>query len=139
MPPPLKLVGKWNYCSFHDERTPMASSPAQLAIPWLPFSVLDARTDEAGKVTGTLTVPGGTVFGHFRRGEAVPVPLSAHYKLTHVVELTGVTGDGTEYRLRGWFTPEVGPVAGTAVCVAKDLAGQPNGTAGPFVLYPKAP
>jgi hypothetical protein len=61
-------------------------------------------------------------------------------QLPEGVELTGEGGHAFVNKLRGYFIPgSPGPVVvGTIVAVRNDPAGQPDGTSGPFVLFPVA-
>ena len=51
------------------------------------------------------------------------------------VELIG-EGLSSVNRIKGFFIPGSDHVVGTIMVVANDLLKQPNGTAGPFVLFP---
>jgi hypothetical protein len=52
------------------------------------------------------------------------------------IELMG-EGLSSLSRLKGFFIPGSDHVGGTILCVANDLAQQPNGAAGPFVRFPR--
>ena len=128
------LKGKWYYRSFrHDPivvKDGKVDGNPQLAIPWAPLGELDADTDEAGKVTGTLTfTPPGValkITGHIT---------PATDKLPASIEITGEKLP-TVYQIKGFFVPDTDFVVGTVLSVANDLAKQPVGTAGAFVLFP---
>lgn len=60
-------------------------------------------------------------------GNGVPWPMPAS------VELTATVGD-TEYRLRGWLIPDSNAIAGTVLSVRNDLAREPDGTMGSWIL-----
>jgi hypothetical protein len=128
------LTGKFLYQSFRDEPITVKDGvvvglPA-LAQPWAPVGTLDVITDTViGDVVGTLT---------FRPGIALKVsgkisPASA--QLPASVELKG-EGHGAIYQIKGWLVPDDDHVVGSVLCLAGDLAGQPSGTVGPFVLFP---
>ncbi len=127
------LNGKWSYLSFrHDAivlKDGRVEGDPELAARWSPPAVLDARTDADGRVAGTLTFEGGIALAV--SGAVTPAtggrPAS--------VSLTGA-GHGSVNRLKGHFIPGSDHVVGTIVCTEHDLLGQPNGTAGPFVLVP---
>lgn len=101
----------------------------ELAAPWSPPGVLDVATDLDGNVNGMLTFGQGIalkVCGSIR---------SATDKSPASVDLTG-EGLGSINRIKGHFVPGSDHVVGTILCVANDLLKQPNGTLGPFVLWP---
>lgn len=125
------LNGKWSYRSFrHDPivvKDGKVDGDPQLATPWAPPGELDANTDELGAVMGTLTFAPGValkVTGHIT---------PATDKLPACIELTG-EGLSAVYKIKGFFVPGSDHVAGTVLWVANDLAKQPVGTLGPFVL-----
>jgi hypothetical protein len=128
------LKGKWYYRSFRHEQVVVKDGKVdgnpQLAIPWAPLGELDANTDEAGEVTGTLTfTPPGVslkITGHIT---------PATDKLPPSIEITGEKLP-TVYQIKGFFVPESDLVVGTVLSVANDLAKQPVGTVGAFVLFP---
>lgn len=122
------LNGKFSYRSF---RGGSSDTPPQIAVPWAPPGELEAKTDSAGNVTGTLT---------FRPGVALAItgtltPADAARQMPEGVELTG-EGLSAVYRIRGFFIPGSDHLVGTVVAEKNDLAQQPNGTSGPFVLFP---
>lgn len=127
------LNGQWAYRSFRHEPIVLKDGQVQgqpdLAVPWSPPGLLAAETDACGQVTGTLT---------FMPGVALKVTGQIHPatdKLWASVELIG-EGMSSVNRLKGWFVPGSGHVVGSILCTASDLLHQPNGTLGPFVLYP---
>jgi len=139
----LHLNGVWIYQSFR-----RFTGPPSPLVPWSPVGKLSVTTDETGKVQGKLTMPlppGApvpelvlTVSGSITPAAAGPMPMPEG------VELTGkaVSGDGIESanELRGYLVAGGnGPViAGIVVAVRNDPAGEPDGTDGPFVLFPAA-
>ena len=66
--------------------------------------------------------------------EQQPEPLP----LPERIELTGKGGREAVYELRGYFVAGgVSPViVGTVFAIQNDVAEQPPGTSGPFVLFP---
>jgi len=125
------LKGKWSYRSFRNGPITVSdgkvSGAPELAVPWAPPGELEVCTDGAGKVSGTLT---------FRPGIALTITGSITPATGQSPAEVDLTGEGLSavYRLRGWFISGNGPIVGTVVCMANDLAKQPVGTAGPFVL-----
>ena len=102
---------------------------ANLAVPWSPPGVLEATTDADGEVRGTLTFAPGVALKVSGR----IVPATEHCPAS--VELTG-EGLSSVNRIKGYFIPGSDHVVGTIRCVANDLLKQPDGTSGPFVLFP---
>ena len=128
------LKGRWYYRSFrHDPilvKDGKVDGNPQLATPWAPLGELDASTNEAGEVTGRLTfTPPGVALKI--TGRMTP----ATDKLPASVELTGEMLP-TVYKIKGFFIPGSDHIVGTVLSVANDLAKQPVGTVGSFVLYP---
>jgi hypothetical protein len=102
----------------------------ELATPWSPpGSVLEVTTSESGNVTGILSLAPNIALKV--SGRIIP----ATSKAPTGIELTG-EGLSSINRIKGFFIPGSDHVVGTVMCVANDLAKQPNGTAGPFVLFP---
>lgn len=129
------LDGMWFYRSFCP-RSGSDDSPPQIAAPWAPQGRLDVTTDATtGKVTGTLKFAPGVELAI--SGSITP----ATGNLPEGIELTG-EGLSSVNSIRGYFIPiSTGPgcgpvVVGTVVAVRNDLAKQPVGTSGPFVLIP---
>jgi hypothetical protein len=127
------LNGKWGYRSFRHEPVVLKDGQVQgapeLAAPWSPPGVLEVATDPDGNVNGTLA---------FGPGIALKVSGSVHpatERSPASVELTG-EGLGSLNRIKGHFVPGSDHVVGTILCLANDLLKQPNGTLGPFVLWP---
>jgi hypothetical protein len=128
------LTGQFLYQSFRNGPITLKDGevvgPPVLAEPWAPVGTLDVKTDTIeGDVVGTLT---------FRPGIALKVsgkinPASA--QLPASVELKG-EGHGAIYQIKGWLVPDENHIVGSVICLAGDLAKQPNGTVGPFVLFP---
>ena len=127
------LNGKWSYRSFRHDPIVMKNGRVEgtpeLATPWSPLGVLDATTSETGEVTGTLSFEGIAlkVTGNITQ---------ATDKCPAFVELMG-EGHSSVNKIKGFFVPGSDHVVGTIMALAKDLLGQPNGTLGPFVLFPK--
>jgi hypothetical protein len=127
------LNGKWSYLSFRHEPIVLKDGQVQgnpeLATAWSPPGVLEVVTGEKGEVTGTLTFNPKAVLKV--TGKVGPAagrnPVS--------VELMG-EGGGSVNRIKGFFIPGSDHVVGTIMAVVKDPLGQPNGTLGPFVLFP---
>jgi hypothetical protein len=131
------LDGMWFYQSFCPKGG-SAETPPQIAAPWAPPGQLHATTDAAtGKVTGTLEFAPGVELAV--SGAITP----AADKLPEGIELIG-ENPVAAYNIRGYFVPlSTGPgcgpvIVGTVVAVRNDLAKQPVGTSGPFVLFPAA-
>lgn len=103
--------------------------PPQIAAPWAPPGVLNVTTDGSGQVTGTLTFSPGVALNV--TGTVTP----AVNDLPEGIELTG-EGLSSINKIRGYFITGSDHVVGTVVAVQNDLAKQPVGTTGPFVLYP---
>jgi hypothetical protein len=129
------LNGTWIYESFR----PNSGTPSLL--PWARRSKLSVTTDAKGKVAGELTIP---------LPPEAPVPelvMAISGSITPAVagerpegiELTGTVGESVN-DVRGYFIGG-GPnplVVGTVTAVKKDPGGLPDGTKGPFVLFPAA-
>ena len=131
------MDGLWFYQSFCPQRG-TESTPPQIAAPWAPPGQLQAATDAAtGKVTGTLKFAPGVELAV--SGSITP----AADRVPEGIELIGENASAA-YNIRGYFIPgTVGPasgpvIVGTVVAVRNDLAEQPVGTSGPFVLFPAA-
>ena len=127
------LNGKWSYRSFYHEPIVLKDGHVQgnpeLAKPWSPPGELEVTTGETGEVTGTLTFSPKAVLKV--SGKIIP----ATEKSPASVELTG-EGGGSVNKIKGFFIPGSDHVVGTIMCVANDPSKQPNGTLGPFVLFP---
>jgi len=132
-----ELQGKWNYqsfCSFaaNVDRTknpPDVKSPALIAGPWTPPSVMEFVTDASGKVTGNAKL------GPFEfkiGGSVKPAVDSIPEGVELVVTVERVAA---VYNLRGFFLANSDHIVGTVVSIGNDLGFQPVGTSGPFVLY----
>jgi hypothetical protein len=124
------LDGKWIYQSFRPECGD-GEMPAQIAVPWAGGGNFNGTTDpKTGIVSGTLA---------FGRGIELAIsgsitPAGGHGP--RGVELKG-EGHSSLNHIRGYFI-EGSPhplIVGTVVAVHNDLAKQPDGTSGPFVLY----
>jgi len=128
------LKGKWAYRSYYHDpivvnNNQIEGNP-QLATPWTPPGELQADTDGEGNVTATLTFTGVPTTLKVT-GRVIP----AAGKLPASVELTGEGGSAI-YQIKGFFIPGSTHVVGTTMSSANDLARQPVGTLGPFVLFP---
>jgi hypothetical protein len=131
------LDGMWFYQSFCP-KSGTKDNPPQIAAPWAPPGELQATTDATtGKVSGTLKFAPGVELAI--SGAITP----AADGVPEGIELTG-ENPMAAYNIRGYFIPgSVGPasgpvIVGTVVAVRNDLARQPVGTSGPFVLFPAA-
>ncbi|MGH8612885.1 MAG: hypothetical protein ACREYF_12910 [Gammaproteobacteria bacterium] len=132
-----ELQGKWNYQSFvsvpadvdRSKTAPDVKRPALIACPWTPPSVMEFVTDSAGNVKGTAKL-GPFEFkiaGSIKRAvEGVPEGI----ELVITVEKAAAV-----YNLRGYFLKDSDHIVGSVVSISNDLAFQPAGTSGPFVLY----
>lgn len=127
------MNGKWHYRSFrHDPiivKGGYVEGNPELAIPWSPPGVLEASTDAAGEVTGKLTFTPEVVLdikGHI-------TPASGNTPAS--VQLTGEF-HGSITKVKGFFIPGSDHIVGTILSMENDMAKQPVGTAGPFVLFP---
>ena len=116
------LNGTWSWRSFRSD-----AATQKIAVKWAPPGELVATTDAAGQVTGTLT---------FRPGVALTVTGSIIPADGEQLEGIEVTGEGLSavYNIRGFFI-DADHLVGTVVGVKNDLAGQPDGTSGPFALF----
>lgn len=133
MPSP-SLSGRFLYQSFRNGPIDVSGgkvigSPV-LAEPWTPVGTLDVKTDTVmGDVSGTLTFRPGVVLQVTGKITPAVDPLPA------AVELKG-EGLGAVYQIKGWFVPDGDHLVGSVLCLAGDLAKQPVGTVGPFILFP---
>lgn len=50
--------------------------------------------------------------------------------------VTAASSPAAVYKLRGFFLDRSNHVVGTVVAISNDLARQPAGASGPFVLFP---
>jgi hypothetical protein len=138
------LNGTWIYQSLHP-----FSGPPSPVVPWSPRGKLIVTTDAAGKVDGKLTLPlppGApmpelvlAISGLITPAvEGPPLPLPEGVQLTGKLKYK----DGRESvnELRGYFVAGgASPViVGTVWAVQNDPGGEPDGTNGPFVLFPAA-
>lgn len=128
------LNGKWSYRSFRHEPINLKDGQVEgrpdLAIPWSPPGELEVETDESGGVSGTLTFAPGMALKVW--GQIAP----ATKKSPASVELTA-EGLSSVNRIKGYFIPGSDHVVGTILCESNDPGKLPNGTVGPFVLFPK--
>jgi hypothetical protein len=131
------LNGTWIYQSFRPSMAP--PSPV---VPWSPPAKVSVTTDATGKVDGTLTIPlpPGAPKSELVlaiSGSITPA-VTGRWPLPEGVKLTGKGGLDSVNELVGYFVPGgVGTViVGTVYAVKNDPAGEPDGTSGPFVLFP---
>jgi len=129
------LKGKWGYRSFRHEKIEVKDGKLvgnpQLAVPWSPAGELNVDTSERGEVMGTLTfalAPGVSL-----KVTGLITPATDNSPAS--VDLTG-EGHSSVNKLKGFFVPGSDHVVGTIVSLANDLGRQPDGTVGPFVLFP---
>jgi hypothetical protein len=128
------LNGKWSYRSFrHDPivvKDGQVEGNPELASPWSPPGELHVETGDNGEVSGILIfVPGRVEL------KVVGSITPATEKLPASVELTA-TFQSNINKIKGIFLEGTDNVVGTVIVLAGDLAGAPNGTAGPFILFP---
>jgi len=127
------LNGRWSYLSFRHEPVIVSDGVVlgdpELAEPWSPHGLLEVETSDSGEVRGILTFAPNVklqVSGMIRPAKANALPF---------VTLTG-EGQGSVNYIKGHFIPNSDHIVGTVMCTQNDLLQQPNGTLGPFVLYP---
>lgn len=101
---------------------------------------MEFSTDASGVVTGSAKLGpyDFKIKGEITRPEA-PIADRGAGALPEGVYLriTVPTKSGeAEYRLQGYFLTDSNHIVGTVVAVSNDLGFQPDGTSGPFVLYP---
>ena len=127
------LNGKWTYLSFRHEpivvKHDQVVGQPDLAVPWSPPGILDVATDDQGHVKGTLVFAPKAVLSV--EGRIMP----GTGNLPAAVELLG-EGLSSVNRIKGYFIPGSDHVVGTVMVTAHDRGKQPNGTLGPFVLFP---
>jgi hypothetical protein len=136
-----EINGKWWYQSFcplaaivdRTQSPPKVQLSAQIAGPWTPSTIMEFKT-EADKIAGSAKLGSYT----FKiNGSLTPVIDSTGFKIPKGFELTIVVdGIPTEYKLRGFFLINTKHLVGTVVAIRNDLGGQPDGTSGPFLLFP---
>lgn len=132
------LQGKWNYQSFcsltaivdRAKSPPEIKRPALIAGPWTPPSVMEFVTDASGKVTGNAKL-GQLEFKIDGSVKPAADNIPEGVELVVTVERVAAV-----YNLRGFFLANSDHIVGTVVSIGNDLAYQPIGTSGPFVLYP---
>jgi hypothetical protein len=137
------LNGTWIYQSFRP-----FSGPPSPVMPWSTPGRLNVTTHASGKVNGKLTIPlppGGpapelvlAISGSITAASTGPMPVSEGIHITG--KLTYKDGRESINELRGYFVPGgANPViVGTVWALQNDPAGEPDGTNGPFVLFPAA-
>ena len=129
------LNGKWSYRSFCPTRGTPEREP-QIAAPWSPAGVMDVVSDAAGKIYGELIFGAGQKELRLKiTGRLTPEQAG----LPEGIELVGEGPNDSLTQLRGYFVSGTQPlIVGTVVAIKNDLALQPPGTSGPFILYPIA-
>jgi hypothetical protein len=127
------MKGKWAYRSFRHEPIALKNGQVEgnpeLAIPWSPPGILDVNTGDSGDVRGTLSFATGVVLDVSGKIKA------SSDKCPASVELIG-EGFYSVNKIKGFFIPGSDHVVGTIMCLTNDLLRLPNGTLGPFVLFP---
>ena len=136
-----ELNGTWVYQSFR----PSMGPPSPI-LPWSPPAKLSATTDATGKVDGKLTIPlpaGAPVPALvFTISGSITPASTGTISVPEGVQLKGeaTLGDGrvSVNELRGYFVPggASAVIVGTIRAVKNDPLGEPDGTSGPFALFP---
>jgi hypothetical protein len=130
------LDGTWIYQSF----CPSTAPPSPL-VRWAPPSKLSVTTDATGKVNGKLTIPlpPGAPVAELVMAISGTITPAVAGQVPEGIELTGTVGESVN-DVRGYFIAgNPNPlVVGTVTSVKKDPGGLPDGTSGPFVLFPAA-
>jgi hypothetical protein len=127
------LKGVWTYRSY------LVDPEGPKAQTWAPRGQLKVETDPDGKLEGELTFKPGIAFkvtGKLGRDSSGLAPFEATAK--------GFEGTaGVSYELKGWLVPDGSKgvvertiVRGSVVNPGPDLAKQPPGTVGAFILEP---
>lgn len=136
-----QIQGKWYYQSFcqfaadvdRSKTPPEVKRPPLIAGPWTsptPPAIMEFVTDAAGNVTGTAKL--GPI--EFKIGGSVK---PGGDQILEGVELSvTVEKFAAVYKLRGFFLANSDHIVGTVVAISNDLNFQPDGTSGPFALYP---
>jgi hypothetical protein len=125
-----RFNGKFYYRSFCP-RAGSADARAQIAAPWTPPGELAVTTDEAGNVSGTLTFSPTAAL----KISGIVTPAVDKENLPEGIDLTG-EGLTAVYRVRGYFVTGSTHITGSVLSIQNDVARQPDGTSGPFVLFP---
>jgi hypothetical protein len=132
-----KIEGQWKFQSYFN-RYNGASGALQLeVVPWTPPGALRLSKGSDGKLSGSMTFMTSTlsIEGELTpalAGEAPSASSPGKLPTPEGVRMIGTLAE-TKYEIRGYF---VGPdeIVGTSLCIHDDLAKQPDGTRGPFVL-----
>ena len=133
-----QIQGKWYYQSFcqsaadvdRSKSPPEVKKPPLIAGPWTPPSIMELVTDAVGNVTGTAKLgPIDFKISGSVKPESDKIPEGIELEVT-VEKFAAV------YKLRGFFLANSDHIVGTVVAISNDLGFQPDGTSGPFVLYP---
>jgi hypothetical protein len=138
----VNLNGTWIYQSFRPSMAP----PSPL-LPWSAAARLVVTTDATGKVEGKLTIPlppGKPVpeLVMAISGSITPAVSTPFGLIPEGVRLTGKCNLGDDrvsindligYFVAGGASPVI---VGMIWAVQNDPAEQPDGTSGPFVLFP---
>jgi hypothetical protein len=128
------LNGTWIYQSFR----PNAGPPSPL-VPWARPAKLSVTTDATGKVDGKLAIPlpPGAPMPELILAISGRITPAVAGQVPEGIELTGTVGESVN-DIRGYFiagSPKL-LVVGTVTAVKNDPGKQPDGTSGPFVLFP---
>lgn len=123
-----QLSGKYHYRSFCP-KAGTKDTPSEIAAPWTPPGVFTVETDATGKVKGKLS---------FGPGSELQVSGSLTASAGTIPEGIQLTGEGlgATYKIRGFFLDGSDHIVGTVIAIANDVAKQPVGAHGPFILYP---
>ena len=143
------LEGRWNYLSFaakpaeidRSHIVPKMKEPPNLCAEWTPPSIMEFSTDDAGHVTGEASI--GPIQFSIEGSVLQPtdgnrggIDLTVTVKSILARHLTH-NDDDSVYRMVGSFLPNSTYIVGSVLCLSNDLGFMPQGTSGPFVLYPE--
>lgn len=129
--------GDWLFQSFFERVGAAGETGKWDVLPWTPPGSMSVRTAADGSVTGQLKFVTSTlaIVGQLTLalpGEPPGEKSPGRLPVPPGVRLTGA-GLGATYEIRGFFiAPD--QIVGTSRCISGDLAKQPDGTSGPFVL-----
>jgi hypothetical protein len=120
------LTGVWTYQSFRHDPGP---------VPWAKKARLEVKTDRSGKVTGLLKFTETAVLNI--TGSMTPAVASEDpaRQIPEGIALVA-EGLGSVNRILGFFVPGTDYIVGTVISDKGDPGKQPDGTWGPFILYP---
>ena len=133
-----EIQGKWHYqsfCQFAGEvdtskNPPEVKKLPLIAGPWAPPAVMELVKDAAGNITGTAKL--GPIESKVS-GSVKPTRDNIPEGIELVVTVERFKAI---YKLQGFFLANSDHIVGTVVAISNDLGYQPDGTSGPFVLYP---